>query len=66
MSRGKADVWLSGAGMPWDYAPVRVIAEEAGAVFMTSDGTGRIDAGHCVVCSHPLRKAVCGILDMPL
>jgi len=65
MARGKADIWLSGNGMPWDYAPARVIAQESGAHFVTKDGTGRIDARHCVIVAPALKKIVCEILEMP-
>jgi fructose-1,6-bisphosphatase/inositol monophosphatase family enzyme len=27
IARGKTDIWLSGSGMEWDYAPARVIAK---------------------------------------
>jgi myo-inositol-1(or 4)-monophosphatase len=65
LASGKADIWLSGNGMPWDYAPARVIAEECGAAFLTQDGTGRIDAHHCVVCAPQLRRIVCEVLKIP-
>ncbi len=50
LARGKADLWLSGSGMEWDYAPVQVIARECGARFLIRDGSDRIDEKHCVVC----------------
>jgi histidinol-phosphatase len=65
IARGKADIWLSGAGKPWDYAPVKVIVGEAGGFFLTRDGTGRIDAGHCLVCAPGLREELCRLLGMP-
>ena len=48
-ARGKADIWLSGSGMEWDYAPVQVIARECGTRLLTKDGSERIDAKHCVL-----------------
>jgi histidinol-phosphatase len=60
LARGKADIWLSGRGMEWDYAPVQVIAKECGARFLTREGDNRIDAKHCVVFApgieHELRE----------
>ena len=56
LARGKIDIWLSGRGMEWDYAPAQVIARHCGARFMTRDGGERIDEKHCVICAP-------GILD---
>ena len=64
IARGKADVWLSGNGMPWDYAPPLVIARECGAAFLTRDGRGRIDSRHCVISAPGLKSAVCSLLEV--
>jgi len=64
LARGKADIWLSGSGMTWDYAPASVIAREAGARFLTKDGTGRIDARHCLICPAGLEAELRGILGI--
>lgn len=61
---GKTDIWLSGSGMEWDYAPAHVIAQEAGARFLTKDGTGRIDAGHCLICTPGLELELRRVLRM--
>jgi histidinol-phosphatase len=65
LARGRADIWLSGSGMEWDYAPARIIAPESGARFLTKDGSGRIDAHHCLICTPELEQELRGILDMP-
>lgn len=65
LARGKADIWLSGSGKPWDYAPARIIAAECGAVFLTQDGGARIDAGHCVICAPGLEGEIRSILQIP-
>ncbi len=65
LARGKADVWLSGSGMEWDYAPVQVIARECGARFLLRDGTDRIDARHCVVCAPGIEREVRDLLGIP-
>jgi fructose-1,6-bisphosphatase/inositol monophosphatase family enzyme len=62
LARGKADIWLSGSGMEWDYAPARVIADECGARFFTADGTGRIDRDNCVICAPGLEAELRRIL----
>ncbi|MBZ5495011.1 MAG: inositol monophosphatase [Acidobacteriia bacterium] len=64
LARGKADIWLSGNGMEWDYAPARIIAQESGARFLTRDGTGRIDARHCLICTPGLEQELRALLRM--
>jgi histidinol-phosphatase len=64
-AQGRADIWLSGNGMEWDYAPARIIAQELGARFLTKDGTGRIDARHCLICMPSLEQELRSILQMP-
>ena len=65
LARGKTDIWLSGSGMEWDYAPARILAREAGLVFLTGDGTDRIDAGHCLICTRGLERELRAILRIP-
>lgn len=65
LARGKADIWLSGRGMEWDYAPAQVIARECGARFLTRDGSDRIDSRHCVVCTSGIEKDIRRILKIP-
>jgi histidinol phosphatase-like enzyme (inositol monophosphatase family) len=49
--RGQADLWIETGGKPWDFAPLKIIAEEAGARFFNFDGGSSIYAGNCVVCA---------------
>jgi fructose-1,6-bisphosphatase/inositol monophosphatase family enzyme len=65
LARGKADVWLSGSGMEWDYAPVQVIARECGALFLTKTGDDRIDAKNCVVFTSGIEKEIRELLSIP-
>lgn len=65
LARGKADIWLSGNGMEWDYAPARIIAQECGALFLTRDGGDRIDANHCVVFAPGLERELRRTLGIP-
>ena len=65
LARGKADIWLSGRGMEWDYAPAQIVAKECGARFLTREGNNRIDALHCVVCASGLEPELRRILDIP-
>ena len=62
LARGKTDIWLSGRGMEWDYAPAQIIARQSGARFMTRDGGERIDEKHCVVCAPGLVGEIMEIL----
>jgi fructose-1,6-bisphosphatase/inositol monophosphatase family enzyme len=63
-AQAKAEIWLSGKGMEWDYAPVQVIARECGARFLTKEGTDRIDAGHCVLCAPGIENEIRRILEI--
>ena len=65
LARGKADIWLSGSGMEWDYAPVQVIAGECGARFLTREGNDRINARHCVVFAPGIEREIRDILKIP-
>jgi histidinol-phosphatase len=65
LARGKADIWLSGSGVAWDYAPARILAEEAGAVFLTRTGSNSIYQNHCVIVVPQLEKEVRRILGIP-
>jgi fructose-1,6-bisphosphatase/inositol monophosphatase family enzyme len=65
LARGKADIWLSGSGMEWDYAPAQVIARECGARFLTRTGSERIDAKHCVVCAPGIEAEIRTVLRIP-
>lgn len=49
VSHGQADLWIEVAGKPWDFAPLKVIAEEAGGVFFNFDGGSSIYGGNCVI-----------------
>jgi histidinol-phosphatase len=64
LARGKADIWLSGRGMEWDYAPAQVIARECGARFFTREGTDRIDAKNCVLFAAGLEEELRAILQI--
>jgi fructose-1,6-bisphosphatase/inositol monophosphatase family enzyme len=65
LARGKADIWLSGRGMEWDYAPAQVIARHSGARFLTRSGGERIDEKHCVICAPSLIEEIRDVLLSP-
>jgi histidinol-phosphatase len=51
VARGQADLWIEPAAQPWDLAPLKVIAEEAGARFFNFDGAATIYGGNGVICT---------------
>ena len=65
LARGRGDIWLSGGGMEWDYAPARIIAQEVGVLFLTRNGVGRIDLRHCLICPPGLAQELREILLIP-
>jgi histidinol-phosphatase len=65
IARGKADIWLSGSGMEWDYAPAVVIAQECGAVYLTKDGSRRIDVSNALICTPGLEAELRKIMGIP-
>jgi histidinol-phosphatase len=57
VTRGQAEVWLEFSGKPWDFAPLKIIAEEAGAKFFNYDGGASIYGGNCVISAPGLESA---------
>jgi histidinol-phosphatase len=51
VARGQAELWLEVSGKPWDFAPLKIIAEEAGAKFFNFDGGSSIYGGNCIICA---------------
>jgi histidinol-phosphatase len=49
VASGKAEAWLEPSGKPWDFAALKIIAEEAGAEFFSFDGSKSIHRGNCVI-----------------
>jgi histidinol-phosphatase len=63
VASGRAEVWIELAAASWDLAPLKVIAEEAGARFFNFDGGTSIHGGDCVICVPALEKEVRAFLD---
>jgi histidinol phosphatase-like enzyme (inositol monophosphatase family) len=51
IAKGQADLWIEPAGAAWDFAPLKIIAEEAGGRFFNFDGRASIYGRNCVVCT---------------
>ncbi len=58
VASGKAEVWIEPSAAPWDFAPHKVILEEAGARFLNVDGGSSIYAGNGVGCAPGLEQEV--------
>jgi fructose-1,6-bisphosphatase/inositol monophosphatase family enzyme len=46
---GRADAWITMEAKAWDLAPLKIIGEEAGAMFFNLDGPSSIYGGNCVI-----------------
>jgi histidinol phosphatase-like enzyme (inositol monophosphatase family) len=50
VASGRAEAWIEPDGKPWDFAPLKIICEEAGAVFFNFDGRRTIYGGNGAIC----------------
>ncbi|MDP9169289.1 MAG: inositol monophosphatase [Acidobacteriota bacterium] len=50
IASGRADAWMEAQAKPWDLAPLKIIAEEAGCVTFDFDGNETIYGGNFVIC----------------
>lgn len=50
VASGRADAWIEAQAKPWDLAPLKVIAEEAGCVTFDFKGNDTIYGGNYVIC----------------
>ena len=58
VAAGQAEVWIEPSASPWDFAPLKVILEEAGARFINIDGGSTIYAGNAIGCAPGLEHEV--------
>lgn len=58
VASGQAEVWIEPSASPWDFAPLKVILEEAGARFLNVDGGSSIYAGNGIGCAPGLEAEV--------
>ena len=58
VAAGQAEIWIEPSAATWDFAPLKVILEEAGALFLNLDGGSSIYAGNGVACVPGLEKEV--------
>jgi histidinol-phosphatase len=57
IARGQADLWIEPVGKEWDFAPLKVIIEEAGGRFFNFDGGSSIYGGSCIACAPGMEAA---------
>jgi histidinol-phosphatase len=58
VASGQAEVWIEPSASPWDFAPLKVILEEAGARYLNVDGGSSIYAGNGIGCAPGLEAEV--------
>lgn len=58
VAAGRAEAWIEGEAKPWDFAALKVIAEEAGARFFNFDGNSSIYGGNCVITVPSLEAVI--------
>lgn len=58
VASGQAEVWIEPSASPWDFAPLKVILEEAGARYLNVDGGSSIYAGNAIGCAPGLEPEV--------
>ncbi len=50
VASGRADAWMEAQAKPWDLAPLKIIAEEAGCAAFSFEGADTIYGGNYVIC----------------
>jgi len=65
LASGRAEAWLEPQAEPWDLAPLKVITEEAGAVFFNFNGGSSIYGGNCAVCVPALEAELRRFIGSP-
>jgi histidinol-phosphatase len=58
IASGRADVWIEAKAQPWDLAPLKIIAEEAGAVTFDFAGADTIYGGNFAITAPALEEEV--------
>jgi histidinol-phosphatase len=62
VASGQAEIWVEPSASPWDFAPIKVIVEEAGGLFLNFDGGSTIYAGNCIATAPALKGEVAKLL----
>jgi fructose-1,6-bisphosphatase/inositol monophosphatase family enzyme len=64
VASGEAEVFIEPSAAAWDFAPLQVIAEEAGAVFLNFDGGRNIHSRNAVICAPGLEPEMRRVLGL--
>ena len=64
VASGQAEIFIEPRASAWDFAPLKVIVEEAGGVFLNFDGGASIHAGNCVTCVPALEPEIRNLLGL--
>lgn len=65
LASGQCEAWIENSGAAWDLAPLKILFEEAGAVFMNFDGGDSIYGGNCIGCVPALEPTLRTLLKLP-
>jgi fructose-1,6-bisphosphatase/inositol monophosphatase family enzyme len=65
VASGRAELWIEPAAKPWDLAPLKIIAEEAGARFFNFQGGSSIHGGNCIICAPGLEEEARRLVGSP-
>jgi histidinol phosphatase-like enzyme (inositol monophosphatase family) len=65
LATGRADVWIEAKAKPWDLAPLKIIADEAGLVTFDFAGNDTIYGGNYVITVPALADEVLRFLKTP-
>jgi len=58
VASGEAELWIEPSAAAWDFAPLKIILEEAGARYLNFDGGSSVYAGNCIACAPGLEDEV--------
>jgi len=58
VASGQAEIWIEPRAASWDFAPLKVIVEEAGGRFFNLDGGSSVHAGNGICCTPALEAEV--------
>jgi histidinol-phosphatase len=58
VASGQAELWIEPAAQAWDFGPLKIIGEEAGAKYFTLKGTNSIHDHSGIVCAPGIETEV--------
>lgn len=64
VAAGQAEIFIEADAKPWDFAPLKVIVEEAGGEYLNFDGGRSIYAGNCITCAPGLVGEIRNLLGL--